>query len=274
MFGPDFTMQWWLPCQSSAQVDAILNRFMEFFGVKTQVELADCLKIRQSEISDWKKRKRFPFDIFEKAVMLHGINAEWLITGEGDRLLDDVPDQHADYIRFSIFVREQLKYLLTNYQFTCVPHGYVNTFAANLFNLQEHPAEILVAELQRRLCMASSITGLPLNELRKVPLDVEYSRADIVMRAGAACGMNRAAFATMVARYARKENVDADEAEAILRQVEEGQLEFPLELLFYLFAALGVNIIYVLTGLGERRLPLLVGNADDLWREPEQGDRA
>ena len=267
MFGPDFTMKWWLICHNRDQVNAILNRFMEFFGINTHVALADNLKIHQSEVSNWKRSNAFPLEIFEKVIWLRGLNPEWLISGEGDQLLDDMPDQQADYMRFSIFVRAQLKYLLANYQFTCLPHGYVNTFAANLFDLQDHSVEVLVAEMLRRLYMAGSVTGLPMNELRKLPLDVEYSRADIITRASAASGMDRPALAKAVARYIRKEHVDAEEADEILQQVEAGELEFPLELLFYLFAVLGVNIIYVLTGLGEHRIPLLLGNADDAWRE-------
>lgn len=267
MFGPDFTMKWWLICHNRDQVNAILNRFMEFFGINTHVALADNLKIHQSEVSNWKRSNAFPLEIFEKVIWLRGLNPEWLISGEGDQLLDDMPDQQADYMRFSIFVRAQLKYLLANYQFTCLPHGYVNTFAANLFDLQDHSVEVLVAEMLRRLYMAGSVTGLPMNELRKLPLDVEYSRAGIITRAGAASGMDRPALAKAVARYIRKEHVDAEEADEILQQVEAGELEFPLELLFYLFAVLGVNIIYVLTGLGEHRIPLLPGNADDAWRE-------
>lgn len=267
MFGPDFTMKWWLICHNRDQVNAILNRFMKFFGINTHVALADNLKIHQSEVSNWKRSNAFPLEIFEKVIWLRGLNPEWLISGEGDQLLDDMPDQQADYMRFSIFVRAQLKYLLANYQFTCLPHGYVNTFAANLFDLQDHSVEVLVAEMLRRLYMAGSVTGLPMNELRKLPLDVEYSRADIITRASAASGMDRPALAKAVARYIRKEHVDAEEADEILQQVEAGELEFPLELLFYLFAVLGVNIIYVLTGLGEHRIPLLLGNADDAWRE-------
>lgn len=272
MFGPDFTMKWWLICHSRDQADAILNRFMEFFDVDTHAELADNLKIYQSDISDWKRRNGLPLEIFEKVIWLRGLNPEWLISGEGDQLLDDMPDQQTDYIQFSIFVRDQIKYLLTNYQFTCLPHGYVNTFAANLFNLQDHSAEVLVAEMLRRLYMANSFMGLPLNELRKLPLDVEYSRTDIITRAGIVSGMDRLTLAKTVARYIRKENMGADEAEAILQDVEAGELEFPLELLFSLFTVSGVNIIYVLTGLGEHRIPFLTGNVDDAWRESDHGE--
>lgn len=266
MFGPDFAMRWWLICRNHQQFEAIQNRFMECFGTGSQVGLADNLKLRQSDISDWKRRNGFPLEAFEKALWSHGCDPEWLISGEGEPSFDDMPDQQADYIRFSIFVRRQIKYLLANYQFTCLPHGYVNTFAANLFNLQEHPAEALIAEVLRRLYTVSAFTGLPLNELQKIPLDVEYSRTDIVARAGAAAGMDRPTFAKVVAQHIRKETVDSDEAEGILRGVEEGNLEFPLELLFTLFTVLGVNIIYILTGLGDHRIPALIGNIDDTWR--------
>ena len=70
-----------------------LKRFLEAAGCSTQVELADFLGIRQSSISDAKKRKSIPADWLITLLRLKRINPEWILTGQGARLL-----QPADYV--------------------------------------------------------------------------------------------------------------------------------------------------------------------------------
>ena len=71
------------------QAEARLARVFEAVGCRTQVELASFLDIRQSSISDAKRRGRIPSDWLVK--LLHrSIHPAWILTGEGPRLLQPV----------------------------------------------------------------------------------------------------------------------------------------------------------------------------------------
>ena len=54
---------------------------------RTQVELAELLGIRQSSISDAKKRQAIPAEWLVKLLRLKGISPEWILTGLGPKLL-------------------------------------------------------------------------------------------------------------------------------------------------------------------------------------------
>ena len=54
---------------------------------RTQVELADFLGIRQSSISDAKKRQAIPAEWLVKLLRLKSVNPEWILTGLGPKLL-------------------------------------------------------------------------------------------------------------------------------------------------------------------------------------------
>lgn len=63
--------------------DAAYRRIQEALGVSTQMELAAALGVRQSSISDAKRRESIPADwqlaLFED----HGLMPAWVRTGEG-----------------------------------------------------------------------------------------------------------------------------------------------------------------------------------------------
>lgn len=67
--------------------DDIFRRFLEVTGTSTQQELADVLGIKQSTISESKKRNTVPpgwyLTLFEK----RGVNPDWLRQGKGPMLL-------------------------------------------------------------------------------------------------------------------------------------------------------------------------------------------
>ena len=69
-----------------------LQRFFEAAGCRTQVELAKFLGLKQSSISDAKKRGSIPSDWLMTLLRLKRVNPEWVLTGHGARLL-----QPADY---------------------------------------------------------------------------------------------------------------------------------------------------------------------------------
>ncbi len=69
------------------------KRVFEAAACRTQVELADVLDIRQSSISDAKRRNSIPSEWLLKILRFKRINPEWILTGEGPRYL--VPSDAA-----------------------------------------------------------------------------------------------------------------------------------------------------------------------------------
>lgn len=63
------------------------RRVFEAAECRTQAELAAILNIRQSSISDAKKRKSIPADWRVKLVEKKRINPEWILYGEGAKYL-------------------------------------------------------------------------------------------------------------------------------------------------------------------------------------------
>lgn len=61
--------------------DEILDRIKKATGARTQVELATILGIRQSSISDAKRRNSVPADWYMKLYRSLGLNPEWLSDG-------------------------------------------------------------------------------------------------------------------------------------------------------------------------------------------------
>jgi len=64
-----------------SKFDEILDRIKRSTGVRTQVELAAILGIRQSSISDAKRRDSVPADWYLKLFRSHGLNPDWLAEG-------------------------------------------------------------------------------------------------------------------------------------------------------------------------------------------------
>ena len=64
-----------------AHFDDILERIKKSTGARTQVELANLLGIRQSSISDAKRRNSVPADWYMKLYRSLGLNPEWLSDG-------------------------------------------------------------------------------------------------------------------------------------------------------------------------------------------------
>lgn len=67
------------------------ERICEITGVRTQVELANLLAIRQSSISDAKRRNSIPADWYMKLFEQFGISPNWLKYGTGPRYLNRPP---------------------------------------------------------------------------------------------------------------------------------------------------------------------------------------
>ena len=80
-----------MPRRSMLSFQETYERICEITGVRTQVELANLLAIRQSSISDAKRRNSIPADWYMKLFEQFGISPNWLKYGTGPRYLSRMP---------------------------------------------------------------------------------------------------------------------------------------------------------------------------------------
>jgi len=73
--------------------EAALSRLHAMLGTRTQVELARWLGIRQSSISDAKRRGSIPEAWLVTAWRGVGANPDWIVTGEGAAYLREAPER-------------------------------------------------------------------------------------------------------------------------------------------------------------------------------------
>ncbi len=62
--------------------EAAMERIKEVFGVRTQVQLAEILDVRQSSISDAKRRCSIPSDWLLKIWRISGYSPDWIMEGD------------------------------------------------------------------------------------------------------------------------------------------------------------------------------------------------
>lgn len=67
-----------------------LKRVFEAAECRTQVELADFLQVRQSSVSDAKRRKSIPAEWVVKLFNKKRISPDWILYGEGGKHLGPV----------------------------------------------------------------------------------------------------------------------------------------------------------------------------------------
>ena len=75
--------------------EAQYKRVFGAAGCRTQAELAEVLEIRQSSISDAKKRKAIPAEWLMKLFEKKRINPEWIRYGTGAKLLLSTDSSHC-----------------------------------------------------------------------------------------------------------------------------------------------------------------------------------
>lgn len=86
---------------SAAKKENAFERLYYIAECRTQTELADLLGIKQSSISDAKKRNAIPAEWLVKLLRFKGINPEWALTGFGPQKLgpaDGEPATHVVYL--------------------------------------------------------------------------------------------------------------------------------------------------------------------------------
>jgi len=71
---------------------AAYARICEALAITTQVELAERLRIRQSSISDAKRRGSLPAEWLVTLCMEYGLHPAWVLTGKGGRYAVDSSD--------------------------------------------------------------------------------------------------------------------------------------------------------------------------------------
>ena len=69
------------------EFDAAYARICEVCGMKTQTELSAYLGIRQSSISDAKRRMMIPAAWLLTLLTREGVNPSWILTGGGSKFL-------------------------------------------------------------------------------------------------------------------------------------------------------------------------------------------
>ena len=82
---------------------AQLARVFETAGCRTQLELAAILDVRQSSVSDAKRRGTIPPEWLIKLLYLRGVNPAWIMDGIGPKFLapsDDAADANYPYESF------------------------------------------------------------------------------------------------------------------------------------------------------------------------------
>lgn len=73
--------------QAQAAFEAAMERIKSVTGARTQVQLAELLDVRQSSISDAKRRCSIPPEWQLKLLESHGLLPRWIRTGEGPQYL-------------------------------------------------------------------------------------------------------------------------------------------------------------------------------------------
>lgn len=64
----------------------IINELKKYLNIKTDTKFAEFLGIKQNTISSWKLRNSLDYDLIISKC--DNINANWLITGKGEMLID------------------------------------------------------------------------------------------------------------------------------------------------------------------------------------------
>nr|WP_308776831.1 helix-turn-helix domain-containing protein [uncultured Bilophila sp.] len=72
----------------------ILARMHSAAEVRTQEELADFFGIGQEGVSDAARRMNVPSDCLLIALLSKNISPEWILTGNGPRLMTPAPDRY------------------------------------------------------------------------------------------------------------------------------------------------------------------------------------
>lgn len=89
----------------SSDFDSQYRRVFEAAGCRTQIQLAAMFEIKQSSVSDAKRRQSVPAEWLLKLLLRKGISPAWIIHGQGPRLM--VPAEASESVPPEpVYVRE------------------------------------------------------------------------------------------------------------------------------------------------------------------------
>ncbi len=74
----------------------ILSKIQEHYGFKKDSEFARFLGIPPQNLAKWKSRNTFDVELVHTKCL--GINPKWLLTGDGDMLLESEPNKKPSTI--------------------------------------------------------------------------------------------------------------------------------------------------------------------------------
>ena len=98
--------------EQQARFDAAIERIKVATGARTQVQLADVLMVRQSSISDAKRRASIPPEWLLKLFRAYKLMPDWLMDGDGPKLLTDlVPEMNMHVARQVDGLRDRLQHV-------------------------------------------------------------------------------------------------------------------------------------------------------------------
>ncbi len=80
----------------------VYQRICEVTQIATQMQLAELLEIRQSSISDAKRRNSIPAEWYMKLFEKYNLNPDWLKTGQGPKFLERVKSGSVSYAPASV----------------------------------------------------------------------------------------------------------------------------------------------------------------------------
>jgi len=75
--------------EANNRFDEAFDRIKKATGMRTQVEIAKLLDIRQSSISDAKRRQSIPDSWLIKLFQIYNLNPNWLLDGEAPQFLGE-----------------------------------------------------------------------------------------------------------------------------------------------------------------------------------------
>lgn len=145
-----------------AAFEAGIERIKQATGARTQVQLAEVLEVRQSSISDAKRRCSIPSDWLLKLQRVTKIHADWYLTGQEPKYLAGTHHATAQRLQESI---DQLG----------------QTVAVIIGRVRESldVMGMTVAELERRKLAHSARLSNDLKQLSKMSTQVENMAVEV-----------------------------------------------------------------------------------------------
>lgn len=151
-----------------AAFDAAMERIKAVTGARTQVQLAEVLDVRQSSISDAKRRCSVPDTWLVKLLRTHKVLPDWIITGEGPQYLTGT--NHEAFARLQARIRiiqEDFVRLLTRVE-----------DSLDLLSLTD-------AELARRKTLHAGRLAEDLSTIKSIHTELTGMGADVAAQAAA-----------------------------------------------------------------------------------------